>query len=391
MAPHLDSQPIPWPASWPEDRRNQIVQGQAVISLADPAETRRIVNSFPIPPVPEDIAVIQVSFPRIPSPGLEEHPPQGSINAEWVVATNPTGAVGSGAVAFYWHGGGYMNGSKDKSRGQAIHLARMGFRVLNCNYRLAPENPFPAAITDAFSVYTAVLAQGTDAGRIILAGTSAGAGLVYGLSLYLRDSRNALPAGLLLLTPFVDTTVASPSHNLPAEFRCCVLTTQGLHVASKSYLGSRWPELKRNRYASPLFADVDKAAPLPAQLIITGTRDRFLADNVAIGLKRSKDGLEHVQVEIYEDENHAFLSRTSEALVKVTLHQIATWCTAVLSGGATQTAFRRVREASPHVTEITRKDATDLVKELLARWKQDPASKAVEEDLMEYEAIVGEA
>ena len=66
----------------------------------------------------------------------------------------------AGRAIVYFHGGGYATGSADLFRGLASHLARATrARVLNVDYRLAPEHRFPAAIDDAIAAYRFVLAE----------------------------------------------------------------------------------------------------------------------------------------------------------------------------------------------------------------------------------------
>jgi acetyl esterase len=106
----------------------------------------------------------------------------------------PTDSLGPHPVVLYVHGGGFRILSKDTHFGMAMQFARRGYVVFNINYRLAPEHPFPAAIVDACSAYRWVVDNaesfGGDLQRLVLAGESAGANLVCGLTIaasYERD------------------------------------------------------------------------------------------------------------------------------------------------------------------------------------------------------------
>ncbi|PKY60846.1 alpha/beta-hydrolase, partial [Rhizophagus irregularis] len=89
------------------------------------------------------------------------------------------------------------------------------------NYRLAPQNQFPAALHDALAAYLYLLNPPKDAGfeplnpkNIVLAGDSAGGGLSLALGLAIRDARDTgLPscAGIIGLSPWVDLTASTPS------------------------------------------------------------------------------------------------------------------------------------------------------------------------------------
>ena len=99
----------------------------------------------------------------------------------------------------HFHGGGYCIGSARTIRGWAAHLsAQAGCRVVLPEYRLAPEHPYPAGLQDARAVVAAV------EGPVVLSGDSAGGGLALALVLSMRDAGKALPAGCILLSPWLD-------------------------------------------------------------------------------------------------------------------------------------------------------------------------------------------
>ena len=89
----------------------------------------------------------------------------------------------SGAAVLYLHGGGYTCGSLDYAKGFAATLAsECGVRVFCAAYRLAPENPYPAAVEDALTAFDYLLKKGYAPRQILLCGESAGGGLIYALS-----------------------------------------------------------------------------------------------------------------------------------------------------------------------------------------------------------------
>lgn len=82
-------------------------------------------------------------------------------------------------VVLYLHGGGYTCGSLDYAKGFAATLAsECGVRVFCGAYRLAPENPYPAALEDALTAYDYLLKKGYAPQQILLCGESAGGGLI---------------------------------------------------------------------------------------------------------------------------------------------------------------------------------------------------------------------
>jgi acetyl esterase/lipase len=102
----------------------------------------------------------------------------GGVPGEWV-----EGPQSCDITLLYLHGGGYFGCSAESHRPVTVGFALQGFRVYAPDYRLAPENKFPAAIEDATAVYRALLAQGCQAERIVVAGDSAGGGLTLSLLL----------------------------------------------------------------------------------------------------------------------------------------------------------------------------------------------------------------
>lgn len=116
------------------------------------------------------------------------------------------GTPGSGAVVIHLHGGGFVVGTPATSRTWAGPLAASsGATVVLPDYRLAPEHPFPAALEDATAVWKELTAT-VDPGRVVLSGDSAGGGLAVALAARLRDQGSPLPAGLLLISPWLDLT-----------------------------------------------------------------------------------------------------------------------------------------------------------------------------------------
>lgn len=82
-------------------------------------------------------------------------------------------------VAVVIHGGGWVTGDKRERALFAARLAQQGYIVVNVNYRLAPQHPFPAAITDFLSaikwIHGHIQAYGGDPGHLVVIGDSAGA------------------------------------------------------------------------------------------------------------------------------------------------------------------------------------------------------------------------
>jgi acetyl esterase/lipase len=115
----------------------------------------------------------------------------GGVPADWIVAP---GAVDD-RVVLYLHGGGYMIGSMRTHRATLSRISKASSgRVLGLDYRLAPENPFPAAVEDTVAAYRWLLSSGTDPKKIAIAGDSAGGGLMVAALIALRYVGEPMPA-----------------------------------------------------------------------------------------------------------------------------------------------------------------------------------------------------
>ena len=119
-------------------------------------------------------------------------------------------------VMMYIHGGAYFFGSVDEHRYQMQrHARKLKARVLAPKYRLAPQFPFPCGLLDCIAAYLHLLTV-QEPNEIVLAGDSAGAGMVVSVLCTLRDQGIPLPAGAILISPWVDLTHSFPSVGDPA-------------------------------------------------------------------------------------------------------------------------------------------------------------------------------
>ena len=184
-----------------------------------------------------------------------------------VTRLRPKNANGSAVVFF--HGGGWVLGSRATHDGPCRHLAaRSAATVFNVEYRLAPEHPFPAAHDDAVEVTRALLSgadDSIDGSRVAVAGDSAGGNLAVVAALALRDAA-ATPAALLLIYPAVDATMSTPSYLEFADGP--FLTASDMAWFYDTYAQGTDP---RDQRLSPAWAA--KLDGLPSTLIITASHD----------------------------------------------------------------------------------------------------------------------
>lgn len=206
-------------------------------------------------------------------------------------------AANPSATVLYLHGGAYVAGAPASHRSLTGHLARAcGQTVHAMDYRLAPENPYPAAIDDAVAAYLALLDNGMPAGSITLAGDSAGGGLSLATAMRLRDEGHPLPGALILLSPWCDLTLAASTQRVTVKET--LLTWPGLARCARLYAGADLAQ----PYVSPLNGDF---TGLPRTQIIVGTEEILLPDS-----ERTFDALKAAGVDahlaVYEDMWHVF-------------------------------------------------------------------------------------
>lgn len=130
------------------------------------------------------------------------------------IECRPVDLVDPAPVLLYLHGGGFRIASALAYRAYGSHLARvLGGRVILVDYRLAPEDPYPAALDDVTTAFRALVAAGTDPAQVVVAGDSAGGGLAASLTLRaLQDPGGPLPAAMVCCSPWVDLTVTAGTY-----------------------------------------------------------------------------------------------------------------------------------------------------------------------------------
>ncbi len=189
------------------------------------------------------------------------------------------------SVTLYLHGGGYVIGSPATHRELARRLSTAtGGSVLVIDYRLAPENPFPAPVEDAVSAYRWLLDQGNDPAALSVAGDSAGGGLTAATLVSLKDQGIPLPSCGVCLSPWVDMEGIGESMTGRADSDPMV-QRDGLVAMAGVYLGGADP---RSPLAAPLYADLHGLPPL---LIQVGTRETLYDDATRLAYQAARAGV----------------------------------------------------------------------------------------------------
>jgi acetyl esterase/lipase len=198
--------------------------------------------------------------------------------ADWIYATG----INTDKVIIQLHGGAYRKSLKDKRKvceRYAVKMAEIsGAKVLTIDYRIAPANPYPAALEDSVSAYQWLLDNGYKAENIIITGDSAGGGLALATGLFLRDHNMTMPAAFITMSAWTDL-----------NYRQIKIPYVGDNAAT-------------NPYISPAYGDYNDFPPM---LLQAGADEYILGDTTMVAKKAEEAGVK-VKLDIYDDMEHVF-------------------------------------------------------------------------------------
>jgi monoterpene epsilon-lactone hydrolase len=197
----------------------------------------------------------------------------------------------------YFHGGGYRLGTPEMCVRFVATLAGLtSADALIVDYRLAPEQPFPAALHDAAKVYDHLVAS--DGGRIIVGGDSAGAGLACSLVHFALGGGSPAPAGLFGISAWLDLTISAKSYETRAETDDLFSGAAARQAAAQYLQGVA----ASNMFASPVFGDV---AGFPPALFMVGAGEVVLDDSIAF-TRRLADAGVSVRLDVVAGVQHSW-------------------------------------------------------------------------------------
>jgi monoterpene epsilon-lactone hydrolase len=269
-------------------------QAQQIQAFMKSAVTASLQPHIPIETRRAEFEALRARIP-LPSDVQVEPVLIGSVAAEWVSAPGSEDQ----RVLLYVHGGGYVMGSCASYRVVAATFSRVvQARVLVLDYRLAPEHPFPAALEDSVAAYRWLLTGGIQPRHVVVVGDSAGGGLVLAMLVSLQQAAIPLPAGAVLISPWLDLTMSDTSYTTKAEVDF-IDSPELILEMRQQYLGEQDP---RTPLASPLFADLDG---LPPVLIYAGS-DEMLLDDAIKGAEHLHQAGVSVELQIGEGFWHTW-------------------------------------------------------------------------------------
>jgi acetyl esterase/lipase len=202
-------------------------------------------------------------------------------------------------VVLYFHGGVYVIGDAFQAADLASQVGRRtGAKVISVDYRLAPEDPYPAAVDDALAAYQALLEGGTDPSGIVFAGESAGGGLAVATLVNARDHGLPLPTAALVMSPYADLTLAGATMDTK-HGADPLLSRDNLAPRVADYTAGHDPAAA---LISPIFAGL---AGLPPLIIQAGTHEVLLDDAIRLARQAATADVD-VTLDITPQVPHVF-------------------------------------------------------------------------------------
>jgi acetyl esterase/lipase len=207
---------------------------------------------------------------------------EGGISCEWI---KPDLAHNPNYVILYAHGGGYTCGGLGYARILAAKLAvSTGFSVVSFEYRLAPENKYPAQLEDGMTILNFLIKEGFAPDHIIFAGDSAGGNLVLAMTQKLIADQALSPKCLLLFSPWTDMTATSKSYQTYQD-KDPILTKDYVESVRDAFIGEK-ADYKDPRF-SPLYGSFNG---FPPTLIQVGKTEILQEDSVKLAKKINEAG-----------------------------------------------------------------------------------------------------
>jgi acetyl esterase len=266
---------------------------------------------------PEPTELASVTSMTVPGPA-------GTIPVRLYTPKTLRKKDGMSPCLVFFHGGGWVIGDLDSHDVVCRILAHEGeMIVISVDYRLAPENKFPAAIDDAIAatrwISDNAVQLNVDAKQISVGGDSAGGNLAAIVAIDARDNGGPKLAGQLLIYPATDFRMSHPSHSEPET--SCLLTHNVIRWFADHYLTSKADV--DNWRASP--ARVENLKDLPPAYVLTAGADP-LRDEGDEYARRLSDAGVAVAYKTYPGQFHGFITM-GKILPKANtaLHEMGEW------------------------------------------------------------------
>ena len=277
------------------------------IKLHDISSARKMMD--------EIFATMIKGLPTIEGITSEDRQVLGPEDAPYVTVRiyQPTDRPETLPALLWIHGGGYVLGSVEMDDLAAKQLTKsIQCVVASVEYRLAPENPYPAPVEDCYAALKWLSIHsdefGVEKSRIAIGGASAGGGLAASLALLARDRKEVEVAFQLLIYPMIDDRNITPASDaFPDTF---VWSRENNLIGWKSYLGHEPGVEGVSPYAAACRAT--DLSGLPSAYISVGDLDLFLNENIEYAQRLLEAGVP-TELHVYPGAFHGFDSFAPKA------------------------------------------------------------------------------
>jgi len=260
----------------------------------------------------EDAQAINVK--KLPADIEDKTFPVGPGGEVSVRVFRPKGAKGALPVVMYFHGGGWVLGSKnthDRLLRDLVNGANSVFVFVN--YTPSPEAQFPVPIEQAYAAtkYVAEHSKelGVDSSRLALAGDSVGGNMTAAVTLLAKERKGPKISYQVMMYPVTDSTLSQPSYQEFANGPW--LTRNAMAWFWDAYAPNK--EDRKNITASPLQSSVDQLAGLPPALLIVDENDVLRDEGEAYARKLIQAGVEVTPLRILATHHdYALLNALAE-------------------------------------------------------------------------------
>jgi len=215
------------------------------------------------------------------------------------------------------HGGGYVYNPGEAGTGEGTLMAAYGgYKVISFDYRMPPDDPYPAAMDDAMAVWREAIKM-QDPRNIAIVGTSTGGGMLLAMVLRAKQENLPLPGAIAPGTPWSDLTETGDTYKTN-EWLDNVLVSYNGYLSHAAALYANGHDLK-DPQLSPIYGDFHG---FPPAILTSGTRDLFLSLTVLTHRKLRQAGVE-ADLQVYEGMSHAqyifdaFAPETKEVFTEI--------------------------------------------------------------------------
>lgn len=226
-----------------------------------------------------------------------------SVDGVAVLDVKPENWNDSGRVLVYIHGGGFTLLSAASTLATAALLASAtGLRVVSIDYTLAPHADWQQVQEEVATVFKGLSSLGYRARHIAVAGDSAGGAIAASAVLKMRDHGAAMPAAVVLWSPWSDVTNRGDSYHTLQSAEALYTYEGFLKPSADAYAK---PDYQAHPYVSPVYGQYGHG--FPPTLIQGGTKEIFLSNFVR--LYQAMDQADQVvKLDLYEGMTHVFQS-----------------------------------------------------------------------------------